>query len=74
MTASTPLRCVIVGAGLGGLSAAIGLRRVGHEVVVLEQAPELGEVGAGIQMAPNASRLLGAWGVVDAFRPVADRA
>lgn len=74
MTASTPLRCVIVGAGLGGLSAAIGLRRVGHEVVVLEQAPELGEVGAGIQMAPNASRLLGAWGVVDAFRPVAVRA
>jgi salicylate hydroxylase len=74
MTSPTPLRCVIVGAGLGGLSAAIGLRRVGHEVVVLEQAPELGEVGAGIQMAPNASRLLGAWGVVDVFRPQAVRA
>jgi salicylate hydroxylase len=74
MSATTPLRCVIAGAGLGGLSAAIGLRRVGHEVVVLEQAPELGEVGAGIQMAPNASRLLGAWGVVDAFRPQAVRA
>lgn len=62
------LRCVIAGAGLGGLSAAIALRRTGHSVVVLEQAPELGIVGAGIQMAPNASRLLGAWGVVDRFR------
>jgi salicylate hydroxylase len=62
------LRCVIAGAGLGGLAAAIALRRAGHEVVVLEQADALGTVGAGIQMAPNASRLLGAWGVVDRFR------
>lgn len=61
------LRCVIVGAGLGGLAAAIALRRIGHEVVVLEQADALGTVGAGIQMAPNASRLLDAWGVVARF-------
>lgn len=71
---SKHLSCVIAGAGLGGLAAAIALRRAGHEVLVLEQADELGTVGAGIQMAPNASRLLGAWGVVDAFRPVAVRA
>jgi len=43
-------------------------------VILIEQADSLGTVGAGIQMAPNASRLLGAWGVVDAFRPVAVRA
>lgn len=70
----TRLRCVVAGAGLGGMAAAIALRRAGHEVVVLEQAPALDTVGAGIQMAPNASRLLGAWGVVDEFRPTAVRA
>jgi 2-polyprenyl-6-methoxyphenol hydroxylase-like FAD-dependent oxidoreductase len=64
---SARLRCVIVGAGLGGLAAAIALRRAGHEVVVVEQADALGTVGAGIQMAPNASRLLGCWGVVARF-------
>ncbi|MFT3863746.1 MAG: FAD-dependent monooxygenase [Solirubrobacterales bacterium] len=69
-TGSERLRCVIVGAGLGGLAAAIALRRAGHEVVVVEQADALGTVGAGIQMAPNASRLLDAWGVVDRFAAV----
>ena len=64
---SARLRCVIVGAGLGGLAAAIALRRTGHEVVVVEQADALGTVGAGIQMAPNASRLLDRWGVVARF-------
>lgn len=64
------LRVTIVGAGLGGLAAAIALRRGGHEVTVVEQADALGTVGAGIQMAPNASRLLDAWGVVDRFRDI----
>lgn len=73
-TTKERLRCVIAGAGLGGMSAAIALRRAGHEVIVLEQADELGTVGAGIQMAPNASRLLDAWGVLDVLRPVAVRA
>ncbi|WP_240197736.1 FAD-dependent oxidoreductase [Nonomuraea lactucae] len=48
----------IVGGGLGGLTAALSLRQRGLRVTVLEQAPELGEVGAGIQTAPNASRVL----------------
>jgi salicylate hydroxylase len=69
-TGSARLRCVIVGAGLGGLAAAIALRRAGHEVVVVEQADALGTVGAGIQMAPNASRLLDLWGVVGRFEQV----
>ncbi|TWH16105.1 salicylate hydroxylase [Rhodococcus rhodochrous J45] len=49
---------VIAGGGLGGLTAAYLLRNVGMKVTVLEAAKELGEVGAGIQTAPNASRIL----------------
>jgi 2-polyprenyl-6-methoxyphenol hydroxylase-like FAD-dependent oxidoreductase len=49
---------VIVGAGFGGLYAAIALRKSGLEVVVLEQATELREVGAGVLLWPNAMRVL----------------
>jgi 2-polyprenyl-6-methoxyphenol hydroxylase-like FAD-dependent oxidoreductase len=56
---------IIVGGGIGGLSAAIALRRAGFEALVYERAPELGEVGAGISMWPNASRVLRRWGVLD---------
>ncbi|KAH8815494.1 hypothetical protein F5884DRAFT_180757 [Xylogone sp. PMI_703] len=55
---------IIVGAGLGGLSAAIAISRAGHRVTVVEQAPELGEVGAGIQVPPNSSRILDRWGIL----------
>ncbi|KIW23274.1 uncharacterized protein PV07_11485 [Cladophialophora immunda] len=57
------LNTIIVGAGLGGLAAAISLARKGHKVTVFEQAPELGEVGAGIQIPSNSSRLLLKWGL-----------
>ncbi|RGP72626.1 salicylate hydroxylase [Fusarium longipes] len=56
-------RIVIVGAGLGGLATAVALARHGHEVTVLEQTSVLGEVGAGIQIPPNSSRLLLKWGL-----------
>jgi salicylate hydroxylase len=49
---------VIVGGGIGGLTAALCLRRYGIAVDVYEQAPALREIGAGVQISPNASRLL----------------
>lgn len=48
----------IVGAGIGGLTAAVALSRAGLPVKLIEQAPRLAYVGAGIQLAPNATRLL----------------
>ncbi|PVI02342.1 FAD/NAD(P)-binding domain-containing protein [Periconia macrospinosa] len=57
------LNIIISGAGLGGLSTAIALRRRGHKVKVFEKAPALNEVGAGIQVPPNSSRLLSKLGV-----------
>ena len=65
-----PLHIIVIGAGLGGLAASIALSRAGHNVTVLEAASQLGEVGAGIQMSPNVSRLLIRWGLEDLIGPV----
>jgi 2-polyprenyl-6-methoxyphenol hydroxylase-like FAD-dependent oxidoreductase len=54
-----PAKVIVAGAGIGGLSTAIALRRAGFEVVVLERAPELGAVGAGLLLAANAQKALG---------------
>ena len=51
-------RVMIIGGGIGGLSAALHLLQAGLDVQVYEQAPRIGEIGAGIQISPNASRLL----------------
>ncbi len=51
-------RIAVVGGGIGGLSAALSLLQAGFDVHVYEQARELSEIGAGIQISPNASRLL----------------
>lgn len=66
-----PFSVVIVGAGLGGLAASIALKKKGHDVLILEGAPQLGEVGAGIQIPPNSSRLLKEWGVYDSVQKCA---
>jgi 2-polyprenyl-6-methoxyphenol hydroxylase-like FAD-dependent oxidoreductase len=58
-------RIAVIGAGIGGLSAALSLRRAGFEVDVYEQAPELTEVGGGINMAPNATRILRRLGLAE---------
>ena len=57
-----PLHILIVGCGMGGLAAAHCLGKAGHKVTLFESAPAIGEVGAGIQVTPNVSRLLRRWG------------
>jgi salicylate hydroxylase len=59
------LRVAVVGAGIAGLAVAACLRRVGIGCVVYERTRRLGEVGAGIQVGPNASRLLHRLGLAD---------
>jgi salicylate hydroxylase len=58
-----PAPIAVIGAGLGGLGAAVGLLQQGFRVRVYEQADAFGEVGAGISMSPNASKILTAWGL-----------
>lgn len=60
---------VVAGAGIGGLAAAIGLARAGFRALVLERADALEDIGAGIQLSPNATRALARLGVLDALRP-----
>ena len=67
-TANNALPVIVAGGGIGGLAAALALVRQGFEVTVLEQAPEIGEIGAGIQLGPNAFHAFDALGVGDKAR------
>ena len=64
-------RVLIAGGGIGGMATAIGLARKGVRSVVLEKSPELGEIGAGIQLGPNAFHAFDYLGVGDAAREMA---
>ncbi|CAK7200186.1 hypothetical protein SEUCBS139899_002877 [Sporothrix eucalyptigena] len=63
MPTTQQLDVVVVGAGIGGLGAAIAISKAGHRVTVLEQAPAFVEIGAGVQVPANAGRELARWGL-----------
>src|SRR3954467_10271668 len=63
-----PSKILIAGAGLGGLTAASCLMKAGHRVEIYEQAPKLGEIGAGIQISANAMHVLRDLGLESAIR------
>ncbi|WP_417211292.1 FAD-dependent monooxygenase [Antarctobacter sp.] len=67
------LRITLIGAGIGGLAAALALRARGADVRILEQADAIREVGAGIQISPNGLRVLQALGLGDGFRALSVR-
>jgi salicylate hydroxylase len=62
---STAVDVLVAGGGIGGLAAAYALAAAGYSVRLLEKADEFGEVGAGLQLAPNATRILAEWGLLD---------
>ncbi len=70
-TATSSRTILIAGAGIGGLTAALALARLGYRVVVIEQATALSDVGAGIQLSPNATRILQDLGLAERLAPTA---
>lgn len=60
----------MIGGGMTGLASALALSRNGASVTVVERAREFGEVGAGLQMAPNATRILQRWGLLEKVRAI----
>ena len=68
-----PRRAIIAGAGIAGLTAAIALLRAGFTVAIYERANSLDELGAGLQVTPNAARILARLGVLERVLPHASR-
>lgn len=67
-TSSSALPVLVAGGGIGGIAAALALVRRGFDVMVLEQAAQLGEIGAGIQLGPNAFAAFDALGIGEIAR------
>lgn len=70
----TGQKIIVIGAGIGGLAAALAMRARGAEVTVLEQAEAITEVGAGLQISPNGLAVLRALGLADGLAERAVRA
>ena len=68
MSPSNKPSVLIIGGGIGGMSAALSLARIGMPVTLLEQTAQVGEIGAGLQLGPNAFAALDALGVGDTVR------
>ena len=68
---TTPSNILVSGGGLGGLSCAVALAERGFEVTVLERAAEFTEIGYGIQLGPNATRILKRFGLWETVAPTA---
>src|SRR3954451_13373573 len=73
LSAAMGRRILIAGAGIGGLTVACCLMKDGHDVQIFEQAPVLGEVGAGIQMSANSMHVLNDIGLGPAISALAVR-
>jgi salicylate hydroxylase len=67
------LKVIVIGGGIGGTAAALALARIGCDVRVYEQVKAKAEVGAGIQISPNATRLLQRYGLGEALKSLAVR-
>ncbi len=65
---ATTGKVLIAGGGIGGVTAALCLAKVGFEVAVFERAPEFGEIGAGLQLSPNCTRVLHHLGLAEALK------
>ena len=65
------MKIAIVGGGIGGLTAALALSQSSHEVTVFERSAGIREIGAGVQISPNASRLLHSLGLGRAYSEIA---
>ena len=65
------MQILIAGGGIGGLAAALSASRAGWDVRLFERAPAFSEIGAGIQLGPNVTRVLHDWGLADALALVA---
>src|SRR5690554_6291337 len=69
MSSADNLPFIVAGGGIGGLCAGLALARKGFPVKVLERAPEIGEIGYGIQIAPNGHAILKKLGVMEILEP-----
>lgn len=72
MTTKTPLPIIVVGGGIGGMTTALALAKKEIPTILLEQAPQFRETGAGIQFCPNVFKMFDYLGIIDAIKSIAN--